>query len=112
MKLISLENNEIVSENVIVADTFKKRLFGLTIKNLNENECFLIPRCNSIHTIGMRYSIDVVFLDRHYRVIKIINSLKPFRFIPFVRSARNVLEFSAGFCYKEKIEIEDKLELA
>ena len=62
---------------------------------LARDEGLLIDPCGSVHTIGMRYPIDVVFLDRQDIVVKIVNSLKPYR---MARStgARKTLELAAG----------------
>ena len=55
----------------------------------------LIAPCNSVHTIGMRYAIDVVFLDREGRVLKVCPALKPLR-MAMARGARQVIELAAG----------------
>lgn len=55
----------------------------------------LILPCNSVHTWFMKYSIDVVFLDKKSRIIKIVNNLKPYRYTGAFR-AHGVLELGAG----------------
>ena len=55
----------------------------------------LIAPCNSVHTFGMRYAIDVVFLDREGRVLKVHAALRPFR-MAMARGARQVIELAAG----------------
>lgn len=55
----------------------------------------LIAPCNSVHTFGMRYAIDVVFLDREGRVLKVYPALKPLR-MAMARGARQVIEMAAG----------------
>ncbi|NKB38276.1 MAG: DUF192 domain-containing protein [Gammaproteobacteria bacterium] len=46
---------------------------------LEENEGLLITPCSSVHTFGMRYSIDVLFLDKQLTIVKTVESLKPWR---------------------------------
>ncbi len=90
--------------DVYVAKSLLERVFGLTIaKPLKENQCFLIRGCRSIHTVGMRYSLDAVFLDKEGRVIKVYSNLRPFRFTPFIKKAAHVVEFRAGFAYRNNI---------
>ena len=55
----------------------------------------LIAPCNSVHTVGMRYAIDVVFLDREGRVLKVCAALRPLR-LAVARGARQVIELAAG----------------
>ena len=49
-----------------------------------------------MHTFFMRFAIDIVFLDRRGRVIKIQSSLKPWRFSAIVPGARMAVELAAG----------------
>lgn len=54
-----------------------------------------IAPCEAVHTFGMRFFIDVLFLDRHRRVLKISHSVKPWR-VAFCLRAHSVLELPAG----------------
>ena len=55
----------------------------------------LIDRCASVHTFAMSYPIDVVYLDDDYRVVRRIDSMRPWR-MSGCRSARMTLELAAG----------------
>ncbi|RZI88865.1 MAG: DUF192 domain-containing protein [Variovorax sp.] len=55
----------------------------------------LITRCSSVHTVGMRYPIDVVFLDRDGGIARIVENLRPMR-MAMCLGAANVLEMAAG----------------
>ena len=46
---------------------------------LEPGEGLLIRPCNSVHTLCMRYPIDVIFLDRTNTVLKLVPALRPFR---------------------------------
>jgi uncharacterized membrane protein (UPF0127 family) len=52
-------------------------------------------RCSSVHTVGMRYPIDVVFLDRHGGIARVVESLRPMR-DGHVPARGHVLELAAG----------------
>jgi uncharacterized membrane protein (UPF0127 family) len=99
---------EVIATNVVEADGFFGKLSGLiTRKKLKDSEGFLIKNCNSIHTIGMRYSIDAVFLDEKNYVLKIYCNIKPFRVTPFIKDAFYVLETAAGTIKKTSLKEKD-----
>jgi uncharacterized membrane protein (UPF0127 family) len=58
-------------------------------------EGLLITRCSSVHTVGMRYAIDVVFLDREGRIARIVEGLRPMR-MALCLGAASVLELAEG----------------
>ena len=63
-----LPTAEVTSLRVPVAVTFLSRLLGLALLRPGRAGAgLLIPRCRSVHTFGMRFSLDVVFLDRDRR---------------------------------------------
>jgi hypothetical protein len=55
----------------------------------------LIERCSSIHTFFMRFPLDVIFLDRGFKVAKVVNNLGPWRFAS-AWGAAGVVELPAG----------------
>lgn len=74
-----------------------QRLRGLLARPpLRPGEALLIRPCNGVHTCGMGYPIDVVFLDRDGRVVRVVVALRPWRFVPWVRGARAAIELPAG----------------
>lgn len=50
----------------------------------------------SIHTFGMRFGIDVLFLDRQMKILKIVRRLQPWRFALAPRETCLVLEIASG----------------
>lgn len=62
---------------------------------LREGEGLLIGPCGSVHTIGMRYGLDLVFLDHGWRICKLVHGLPPVRFAMSLR-ADQTLEMAAG----------------
>lgn len=77
------------------ADTWIKRLKGLKKKGLGKavNGLLIYP-CSSIHTMGMKFEIDVYFLDENCRLIRSYFSVGPRRCL-FVRGAMYVLELKS-----------------
>jgi uncharacterized membrane protein (UPF0127 family) len=77
-----------------VARSFRARLLGLAFRR-SVAEPLLIPRCRSVHTAGMRFAIDVVFLGREGRVLRVAAGVPPWRLVS-CRSAVAVVETAAG----------------
>lgn len=74
------------------------RLRGLLGRDaLGPDAALLIDPCGDIHTLGMRFAIDLVFLDRAWRVVRVVRNVRPGRFIVWGGwRARRVLETEAG----------------
>jgi uncharacterized membrane protein (UPF0127 family) len=86
-----------LGDRIRVADSWWTRLRGLLgTPPLADGEGLLIEPCRGVHMFGMRYPIDVAFLDRTGRVVGICRSLAPGARSPFVRAARSALELPAG----------------
>jgi uncharacterized protein len=71
----------------------RQGLLGLTA--LPPNEGLLLIGCRSIHTIGMRFAIDAVLLDREFRVLAIV-PMRPGRLLLPRLDVRHVLEVTSG----------------
>jgi uncharacterized protein len=66
-----LERVELLGSDVPVATTWLSRLLGLALLSRGRAGAgLLIPGCRSVHTIGMRFKLDLLFLDREGRVIE------------------------------------------
>jgi uncharacterized membrane protein (UPF0127 family) len=78
------------------ATTFRSRLLGLALlRGLPPGHALAIPHCRSVHTFGMRFPIDVVFLDAAGNVLRIDRSVPRRRLLRCSR-AFAVLETRAG----------------
>lgn len=95
--VILKDSKKMVSSEVRIADNFFSRLKGLMFAEKIEGYGgLLITRCNSIHTCFMKFNIDVVFLDKNQKVVKVIRELRPWRMTPMYFSASQVLELQGG----------------
>ena len=82
---------------VEVASNFLRRFLGLMGRGrLAENRGLLLAPCNSIHMCFMRFSIDAIYLDREYRVLKVVRHLRPWIGLSMCRDAWATLELVAG----------------
>lgn len=87
------------------AESFTARLCGLLgRRGLAEGHALLLQPCSAVHTLGMRFDIDVVFLGPDQGVLKIERGLRPWRFAS-CRRARSVLELAAGGAARHGIAV-------
>jgi uncharacterized membrane protein (UPF0127 family) len=90
----------VLDEGLVVheAASLRSRLLGLALLPrgaLPPGHALLIPRCRSMHTFGMRFPIDVAFLDAHGRALRVEKAV-PRRRVLSCRGAHAVLETPAG----------------
>lgn len=80
-----------------IADTFFSRLAGLMFqKELPQATALLLAPCNSVHMCFMRFAIDVVYIDRDYRILKVVKNLKPWIGLSLCNKAWATLELTTG----------------
>lgn len=95
--LFNRENQNVIAMKLREADTFWKRLKGLMFEpDLPVGSAIHIVPCRSIHTFFMRFPIDVLYLDRNWKVVAAEESVLPRRVGKLVREADSVLELPAG----------------
>ncbi len=91
-RFAGLRTRRIGALEVPVADRFTVRLLGLAGLDREEaGEGLLIPRCRSVHTFGMRFALDLFFLDLQGAEIRRIQAVPPRR-LAVGRGASAVLE--------------------
>lgn len=89
---------------VLCAEHFADRLRGLLGREaLTRRYGLWIRPCNAVHTFGMRFPIDLVFVDRHGHVLGVDAELVPGR-IRFRRGAHGVLELAAGAARRLRLD--------
>lgn len=101
---------ECIITNVAKTTNFFERFIGLLgTSSLEKDKGLLISPCSSVHCIGMRYPIDVIFLNKEWQVVKTVKALKPWRFSSSSKASM-VLEIAANQLDLIKIKKNDKLE--
>lgn len=99
----------VVLPGVMRADSFIERARGLLGRPCPAaGEGMLFPACRSIHTIGMHYPIDLVFLDRRGCVVDLRSTLKPFG-LALCRKATAALELACGEIERLDLRLGDQL---
>jgi len=95
-RLARLPVATVLGHRVPVAHDRRARLLGLA--GLSEGEAgagLLLPRCSHVHTFGMRFALDLVFLDAHGRPLLVNRGVPPRRFAGLCGAAA-VLELPRG----------------
>jgi uncharacterized membrane protein (UPF0127 family) len=96
-----------ITKNGAIAKTFIERLIGLMGKRAIDSDYALVIRpCNQVHMMFMRFTLDVVYLDRAGVVIDIDRSLNPWSFGKRRSKAKEVIEFKGNYI-ADKIDIGD-----
>jgi len=96
LRVVNLSQNTEIATSVEVADTGAARSKGLLGRlGLGPGEGLWIVPCESVHTFGMKFPIDLVYLDRAHRIRKIRKRVVPWR-ISACFTAHSVLELAAG----------------
>ena len=102
-----------LAERATIAQTWSARLVGLLgCDTLPEGEALIFPSCSSIHTCGMRFAIDAIFVDRRWRVVSLRPGVRPWRVVWPVRGAWGVVEVAAGTLGRIGLKVGDQLRLA
>jgi uncharacterized membrane protein (UPF0127 family) len=77
--------------NTHVAKTFLDRLVGLAFSSSPRAMALLLPHCRSVHTFGMRFPLDLYWLDARGEVVRVDRGVPPWRIVRCAR-ARCVIE--------------------
>jgi len=110
--LREIGTGRVVATRVRRADDWLTRTVGfLPRTSIDADEGLWFARCRSIHTLGMRVALDVLFLDGEGRVVRIASGVRPGRWHVGEHRAAAVAEFAAGFAAANGIAIGDVLAL-
>jgi uncharacterized membrane protein (UPF0127 family) len=111
VKLVNLTHNTVLAEKALVAETPASRRRGLLgTDSLPDGQGLVITPCRNVHTLGMKYAIDVVLVDASWTVRRVVHNLKPGRMSPLVLKGRAVLELPAGKAEETGTEEGDMLD--
>ena len=104
-----------VATEAAVADSYLRRLVGLLGKTKRWARLgaglWIIPS-RGVHTIGMMFPIDLIFLDREKEVVHVEEHLRPFRISKVSLKATSVLELPPHTIYRTGTQVGDRLEIS
>jgi len=102
-----------VATNVAVANSYFRRLVGLLGKTrrwARAGQGLWIVPSHGVHTIGMLFPIDLIFLDREKNVVRLEEHVKPFRISIGSLRTHSVLELPAHTVFRTGTCVGDQLE--
>jgi uncharacterized membrane protein (UPF0127 family) len=111
-RLMNDRTRRAVAFDVEVAATRSDRRRGLLGREtLGASEGLLLTPCIAVHTAFMRFPIDLVFIDRDGRAVRVVPNVRPWRMAVSLR-AHGVIELAAGTAAAADIQVGDMLYLA
>ncbi|MDD4295198.1 MAG: DUF192 domain-containing protein [Candidatus Omnitrophica bacterium] len=96
-QIILKDTGNIICANAVIAESFMQRLVGLLGRfNLPADEALVFYNAPSIHMFFMKIPLDIIYLDKHMKIVKLVKDLKPWQM---------------SSCYKAKVTIEASVGL-
>jgi len=112
VRVTNITRNIQIATSVEIAESATQRSKGLLgRKGLGLGEGLWIVPCEAVHTFGMQFSLDLVYLDRKYRIRKIRRNVPPWR-LSACLSAHSVIELAAGAIQVDDAQPGDILEFS
>jgi uncharacterized membrane protein (UPF0127 family) len=103
-----------LATELALADTHWSRLRGLlgtAEQDFHDGRGLWIVPCRGVHTLAMRFPIDVVYLSRAGTVVHVERELPPWRFAPVRMQAATVLELPSGKAVETSTAVGDRIEI-
>jgi len=105
-----LKNEVVFADQIKIADTFIQKLVGLlSEKGLNYEQGLLLNACKQVHTIGMRFPIDVIFISKEGKILYIENDMPTGKISKYVKRSFYLLELKSGSAKKNNLLIHDHI---
>jgi len=109
--IVNQRTGRVIASAVELALTSETRRKGLLGRDsLDPSVAMIIAPCSAVHTFFMRFPIDVVFIDRQGRVLKISPDVQPWRMSAAFK-AHAVVELNGGSARRGDVQIGDQLAL-
>jgi uncharacterized membrane protein (UPF0127 family) len=110
-RIINLTRSTTIASHAEWARSFWARLRGLMFrKHLPDGNGLVLEPNSSVHTFGMRFAIDVIFVDRHGCVVGLMPAMPPNRPFAGERRARRTIEVPAGVIAATQTHLGDRLQ--
>jgi uncharacterized membrane protein (UPF0127 family) len=112
LRVSNLTRQTILASSAELADRGEKRRKGLLGRSqLARGEGLWILPCEAVHTFGMQFPIDLVYLDRNHRIKKVRSNVRPWR-LSACLTAHSVLELASGTIRETQTKLGDRLEFS
>lgn len=112
MRITNRTRETLLASDAREAQGFRARLVGLLGRSsLAPGEALVLSPCTSVHTAFMRFSIDVLYVNRDGQVIKVVPEMKPFRASAAGSMRCYVIELPSGTAAGTHTAVGDQLEI-
>ena len=113
MQAFNTRNGKLLADSVTVADNLFTRMKGLLgKKEMMQDEALWIKPCTSVHTFGMKFPIDVIFLNRKNVATALVRNMQRNRLTRLYLSAVSTLELPAGTIEKTETRVGDEIVIS
>lgn len=110
-QIVDTRSKDVIIERAFVAKSLISRLKGLMFrKSIPKDEALVFYKASCIHTCFMKFAIDLVYLDKDNKIMKIYNSLNPWR-LACCLGSKTTLELAGGTASQAALRLGDTLEL-
>ena len=110
--LVNARTGSVIADAVEVAVTRQTRKKGLLGRDgMKPFSALVLAPCAAVHTMFMRFAIDVIFVDGQGRAVRVVSALAPWRAAMKV-FAHAVIELPAGTLASREVAVGDSLYLA
>lgn len=110
VRVVNQSKGTVIAERATVARGAWDRGRGLMFrKSLNPGTGLVIDPCSSIHSMWMRFPIDVLYVDRDGAVVRVDAAMRPWRIGPLFAGGRAVVELPEGAAARSRTERGDRL---
>ena len=107
-------NNMVLCQKELIARSFFQRLTGMTTRKFSNNlDGIVFPDCNAVHTFGMRFALDIIFVSKkNNAVVSIFRKIKPWRIVAAGVNNCFTIELPAGTMAENLCKTGDILEFS
>jgi len=110
-ELVDREAGSLIANMVEAALDSKSRRRGLLGRSaLPDRHALVLAPCNAVHTVGMQFPIDVLFVSGDGRVVKVVERLGAWRIAGAIRASVTV-ELAAGMVRRTRVSVGDRLAI-
>ena len=110
--VVNTTRDTVLGERIAIAETSWSRMVGLLGQSgLEPGTGLLIIPSQAIHTVAMRFAIDVLFVDRNWRVVHVRPAMVPYRMTGIHWKAHFVVELPTGAIAQTSTSVGDQLSI-
>ncbi len=110
MNVIEKRTERLIIKTLDCADTRLKQRIGLLGRfSIPKGYGLYFPGCKVIHTWFMLFSIDLIYIDENWEIVKLVHSMRPWR-LSKCEQAIGVIETAPGLSYKMGLNVHMQLQ--